>query len=427
MESRAGDNPCNYVSLGAPLHERTPNGASSTMPLRPANWLLALFSAAAVAGFVLVHQRALHDWQIDLHLYAYALDVWRAGLDPYRAEFLAMYYLYPPVFLYLEGFLANLLPGPWGRISFTALHLSATCALPLVLAHFYFRKPWLTPWFALLLFFASPRFTGMLVLCEMNIATILYFLGFVAAAPGIRRNRWEWFYVAVFLAAMVKFTFLAMLLLPLLAGRRQWIQSVICGAAVAAANLGQMVLWPQLYQEYRWAMTRGILDQQAFGFGVFGVMASYNSKHSGGVGRAPFVISGILAVLLAVSMFVLWRKLRSAYGSAIDLAGDGNWLALVVITIILVNPRLMQYDVDIALLAAYVLLVYGLRAKRLLLLYILLFLPSLLVPLVILNPHLHGVYESLIAFVAFGIGYWRLWREADGENPELLRPAATTA
>jgi hypothetical protein len=323
-----------------------------------------------------------------------------------------------------------LLPGSWGGLCYSALSIGATCALPLILAHFYFRKAWLTPWFALLLFFASPRFTGLLVFCEMNIATILYCAGFAAAVPGIQRNRWRWFYIVVFLAAMVKFTFLAMLLLPLLAARRQWIQSLLCGLAVGAANMGQGMLWPAEYQQYQWAMTKGILDQQAFGFGILGIMASYNSKHSGGVGTAPFIISGLVAFTPLLLMFLLWRKLSRPGASeaattdpassdpaasnpaTTALASNGNWLALVVSTIILVNPRLMQYDVDIALLAAFVLWVYGLRAKRLILLMLLLFLPSMVVPLMVLNPHLHGIYTAAVAYAGFALGYWRLWQEA---------------
>ena len=99
--------------------------------------------------------------------------------------------------------------------------MAATCALPLVLARFYFRRRWMGPLFALLLFFASPRFTGVLAFCGMNVASTLYLLALIAGIPGIRRNRWGWFYLAVIFAASIKISFLALLLLPLLAGRRQ--------------------------------------------------------------------------------------------------------------------------------------------------------------------------------------------------------------
>jgi hypothetical protein len=45
-----------------------------------------------------------------------------------------------------------------------------------------------------------------------------------------------------------------------------------------------------------------------------------------------------------------------------------------------------------------------------------LFLPSLAVPLVVLNPHLHGMYETLLVLAAFGLAFWRMWRETGSEQ-----------
>ena len=143
--------------------------------------------------------------------------------------------------------------------------------------------------FAILLFFASPRFTGVLAFCGMNIASTLYLLAFVAGVPGIRKNRWGWFYLAVFLAAIIKITFLALLLLPVLAGRRQWWRSALCGVAVIAANLGERSLWPSFYAGYQWALRQGILVQQSYGYGIFGVLASYHHTQEPRVGPGPYV------------------------------------------------------------------------------------------------------------------------------------------
>ena len=109
-------------------------------------------------------------------------------------------------------------------------------------------------------------------------------------------------------------------------------------------------------------------------------------------------------------MLVLHRRLEQA-GEAIN---NPIWLALVVITIILVNPRQMQYDEDIALFAGFILWVYALRARRPLVVMVVLFLPSLVIPMVVMNPHLHGTYETALSIAAFGMGYGRLWQEAGG-------------
>jgi hypothetical protein len=338
-----------------------------------------------------------------------------AGGTPYDASLSPLFFLYPPAFLYLAAGLSHLLPGGWGEPAYIALVIVATLVLPLILARFFFRQPWLGPLMAVLLFFASSRYTGMLALCSMNIASVLYSLSFVAAIPGLRRNRWTWFYLAVFFAAIIKITFLSLLLLPLLTGRRQWLRSIGCGVAVVAMNLLEKALVPALYDGYQWSLQQGIVAQQQFGYGIFGIVASYHHKQRSGAGLGAYAVAGVTIVVVLGLMFLLRRRMeRNLPGNnSPNLGNDGHWLALVLIAIILINPRVMQYDIDVALFAGFVLLVYALRTRRVLMLMTALFLPSLVVPLVVLNPHLHGIYETLLVMAAFGMGYRRLWAEMD--------------
>ena len=394
------------------MQQRTTHGAPAPTPIRPATLHVAAFFVIAAAVLWWMHRAHFASWRLeDLPVYSRALHDWQAGQNPYNAKLAPLYFLYPPVFLFLASFAGHLLPAHWGPTVFGVAHITATCALPLVLARYFFRQNWLDPLFALLLFFASPRFTGVLALSSGNVASILYCLTFVAAAPGLRRNRWEWFYLAVFLAAIVKISFLALLLLPVLAGRRQWLRAIACGTAVVAANLGERALWPALYRGYQWSLQQGILTEQSFGYGVFGALATYHYRLRG-IGMAADAVSGLLAALLVSLMLLLRRRLLRAGRRTEDLASNGVWLALVVLTAVAVNPRLMQYDMDIALFAGFVLWVYGLQTQRLLLLMTMLFLPTLVVPLVVLNPHMHGLYETVLVLGAFALAYWRMWREA---------------
>ena len=379
-------------------------------PARPSKLLLLLFFLAAAVTFWLVHRgHVMELWLEDLPVYERAIADWLSGRNPYNADLAPLYFLYPPVFLAMAGVGWHVLPSHWGPFVYGTLHLAATIAIPLVLARYYFRRTWMGPLFALLIFFASPRFTGVLALAGMNIASILYCLAFIAGIPGIKRNRWEWFYLAVFFAAIIKVTFLALLLLPLLAGKRQWLRSIACGALVVAVNFGQRLIWPDLYAGYQWALHQGILIQQSYGYGVFGVLASYHHTTNPKVGAGPYIVSLLISLGLFAAMLLLRRRLERL-GQSIT---NPIWLALIVVAVILVNPREMQYDVDIALFAGFVLWAYAVRARRLLILMTVLFLPSLLVPLVVLNPHLHGFYETALAFAAFALGYWRLWQDAN--------------
>jgi hypothetical protein len=401
------------------LQDRTTRRDSALPYPKPNNWTVAAFFGIAVVVFWLLHRSDLPDWWLeDLPVYANAVRTWLAGHSPYDASMAPLYFLYPPFFLYLARLLSLPVPAGWGETLYVVLEIVATCALPLVLARYFFRQSWLGPIFALLLFFASPRFTGVMALCSMNVASILYCGAFVAAVPGLRRNRWAWFYFAVFLAACIKITFLSLLLLPLLAGKRQWLRSVGCGVAVVAMNLAEKRMWPDLYAGYQWSLQQGILVQQQYGYGIFGIVATYHHNRRVGAGTAAYVVAGIFALAVLAMMFLLRRRLDrncclGLNGSESNgLASNGVWLALVVLSIVLVNPRQMQYDVDIALAAGFVLWIYGSKTDRVLAFMVVRFLPSLVVPFVVLNPHLHGIYETLLGMGAFSIGAWRLWQSS---------------
>lgn len=403
------------------MHDRLTPGASAPLPHRPAMPVVLVFFAAAALVFWLLHQGHVRDlWLEDFPVYARAVHSWLTGHDPYDASLAPLFFLYPPVFLYISSFLSHLAPANSGAATYAVVLTLAACAIPLLLARYFFRMVWLGPLFALLIFFASSRFTGVLALCSMNIASILYCLAFAAAVPGLRKDKWMWFYLAVFLAAIIKITFLALLLLPLLAGRRQWLRSIGCCAAVAAMNLLERILVPSLYEGYEWSLKQGILAEQQFGYGVFGIVATYHHKLHSGAGVGAYIVGGVFALTVLTLMFLLRRRLEPGG----ELANNGVWMALVVTTIILVNPREMQYDLDIALFSGFVLWVYGLRTQRLLVLLILLFLPSLVVPLVVLNPHLHGIYETMLVLAAFALAFWRMWREAGSEQAKMKRGAA---
>jgi hypothetical protein len=419
--------------MGEPLQASfTPDGFAREAAAPPQNRILMLMFVVAAAAFYFLHRGDFSLWWLeDLPVYTRAVSGWLAGYSPYNASLAPLFFLYPPAFLYLAGSLSYLVPAHWGPYIYMAANISAICAIPLILARFFFRQPWLSPLFALLLFFASPRFTGVLALCGMNVASLLYCVAFVAAIPGLRKNFWWFFYVAVLLAAMIKITFLALLLLPILAGRRQWLQSIACGLAVVGGNLAERIFTPDLYTGYQWSLKQAILTEKHYGYGVFGLMASFDDKWHQSVGPWPYIVSVLMAVVLVAGMILLRGRMDRA-GTPIS---NGNWLALVVTTIILVNPREMQYDVDIALLAAFVLFIYAIRGQRLLVkmtfsnrllvLVVVMFLPSLLMPKLIHTPHLWGIYEVSLAIEGFALGFWRMWRET--RTPSVIESGDQTA
>jgi hypothetical protein len=383
-----------------------------TEPLRPPpSYLIGILLAVVVCRHVYVqwainHALSLQSFVLTSEpIYRDALDDWLSGGDPYRTIHGPLRFVYPPIFLYVGGFLARVFPDHIGWYLYAFVHVASTIALPIVLARFYFRQTWLNAGFALLIFFAEPRLTGVLALTNGNIASALYLLAFLAMLPGVHANRWTLFYLAVFIGALVKLPLVLLLLLPLLTGKGQWRYCSICAVAIAAAYTLQRVFFSDLYAGYQWSLVQQIRVIHHYGYGVLGIAAGLEYKLYGKVSILPTIISGVFAAILIVALFLLRRRIG-------PLASDPLWLSLVVLSVILVSPRILNYDADIALFAAFVIFVNVLHTRRLLTLLVLLFLPSLFVPYFVNAQTLVGCYETLLLILAFAGGFFTLWRES---------------
>lgn len=371
----------------------------------PPAWLVACTFAFFAALYLFLNRHdLLYQWMEDLHVYAHAVQLSRFGVNPYYpVMFEGLHFVYPPVALYAGRGLAALLPGNsiW-IVGF--VHLTSVSLAPLVLARYYLRERWLTPALALLIWFGESRFTGILALYSANVAPTLYLACLLAAIPGLRRNHWRWFYAIVLLAALVKITFLIMLLLPLLAGERQWKRCLSCTTGVAALYALQARLFPALYAGYKWALLQQINGEHQYGYGVFGVAASLDEKLKRPVGLGVYALHVLfVAVLLGI---LFWLRQRHA-----DRRNPSLWMGLLLIAVIVVNPRVLHYDAYIALFAAYGVLAitFELDRWKLIGLLLLLFAPSLAVPYILHSKLMYGSYELCILLGALTAGIWRLW------------------
>ncbi len=381
-----------------------------TEPVRPPpSYLIAILLAVVACRHLYVQWAINHDLSLQSFVltneavYADALNDWLAGADPYRTIHGGLRFVYPPIFLDVGGFLARILPGHIGWYLYAVVHVASTIALPILLARFYFRQTWLNAGFALLIFFAEPRLTGVMALTNGNIASVLYLLAFLAMLPGIRANRWALFYVAVFVGALIKLPLVLLLLLPLLTGTGQWRYCSICVVAVAAAYGLQRVFSPGLYAGYQWSLVQQMTVIHHYGYGILGIASGLEYKLHGRVSTMPSLITGIFAGILIVALFLLRRRIDQP-------ASNRLWLSTVVLSVILISPRILPYDADIALFAAFVIFVNVLHTRRLIALLVLLFLPSLIVPYFVNAQTLVGCYETLLLLLAFAGGFFTLSR-----------------
>jgi hypothetical protein len=96
---------------------------------------------------------------------------------------------------------------------------------------------------------------------------------------------------------------------------------------------------------------------------------------------------------------------------------------MVLMTIIVVDPRMLHYDAYLALFAAFTVLATTLELDgwKLIALVAVLFAPSLAVPHLLHTKLMYGAYELLILLAALGAGLWSLWRKS-GPRLEPVTP-----
>lgn len=286
----------------------------------------------------------------DARIYGDAITRFRAGQSPYglTAE---LPFIYPPIFAIAGKWLAGLLTPAVGWRIYTAVHVTSVIAVPFILARFYLRELGYVEAFAL--FILAPFAVTENAVLGGNVAHPVYCAALLAAAPGLARNRWKWFYVIVVLASAVKITFLALLLLPILAGEGQVISSAITALVTGAIYLSQILWLPDLYRQFRMALTNQTFGARNYGFAPFGAAANLLERlHISGY----FIPGAVEILFVAAILLVLWqlRRLRKPEGS--------QWLALILVSIVLVNPRMFESDVATGLVAAYFLLLSNWRS-----------------------------------------------------------------
>lgn len=288
----------------------------------------------------------------DAHVYERAIHAFRAGVDPYAHDS-ALSFVYPPIVLHAAGVLRCAVHGEVAWKLYLLLTLLSAVAIPIAIANIYLRSRWFTAGCALLVATFHPFFTTAFSFFAGNIASILYASVLLAGIPGLRRNRWGWFYGAVVLAACVKVSMLAFLLLPLLLGSQQEVRSAAAALAVASVNAMQRILLPAEYEAYVEAARYQVLFHSEFGFGLCSTVFRI-VRRTANVPQAALVLAHLVTCgILAGALF--WARKRG-----VPAGLRSWWSSLVLLLAVLCNPRILAYDVAVLVLPlAYLLLEAG--------------------------------------------------------------------
>ena len=340
---------------------------------------------------------------VDAHVYRSAVATWLGGNTPYHFNS-TVNFLYPPVFLLTLAAIrrAILFHGFWPL--YLAAHVCATLLLPALLFRYFLQKHTWSLFGFYSLFFAAPGFLGMLSLWFGNIACICWATMLAAAIYGLEKNRWLLFYIAVFVCASIKITFLPVLLLPCLCGNRQFLKSVICAVATLAGLEAQSLMFPGLFAQFREILGLQTTIVGDVGKGAFGIF--FHLLH---LLHVPGLVLPT-AAYLAVTFLVLGMLLSLKHMYA-DRQPD-SWPTLVLLGVLFIIPRVQFYDLCLGFPLAFILATRLLRIRRQLLLYTILFLASLPWFIWARNSVINGGYEWMLIFGFFVISYREIAKRA---------------
>lgn len=316
-------------------------------------WLIALaaiplWPSIDHAGWdVGIYQDAIHSLLNHHDPYADALAL-QAAYHPALAHYpdlreLFSYirapfsYIYPPVTLPLLKFF-GVLPVPVAGALYWAIY--AACALSILWVGFLAAKPGERQVFALIVP-AVIFFPGLLqndTILSGNVVIIFYGLVLTAAVLGWRTGRWRCCYLAILLASCFKLPLLTLLAIPLFSARKQLGRVAVTAATGLAIFAVQPFLWPTLFHEFLEAVGHQFSFIRDFGCSPAGLVSNFLF----GIGIADPGVDLLVYLLYAVPLFIMLYDLSREF-----LRGRltrEQWSPVLLVGVVLLNPRIMQYD-----------------------------------------------------------------------------------
>ena len=184
-------------------------------------------------------------------------------------------------------------------------------------------------------------FPGLLsngVILSGNIAYILYGAVFATALIGWRRSQWMPFYAVILFATCVKAPLLSLILIAPLSGRKQWLPTLGVMAGALGLYALQPLFMPQLFRHYLEAVELQFSFNHDFGCSPAGLFS--NILYKRGLPYAPGCYFFFLAYALPVFAGLLYGARKYQRGN-LTLQ---QWAPVMLVGVLLLNPRIMEYD-----------------------------------------------------------------------------------
>jgi hypothetical protein len=270
----------------------------------------------------------------DYEVYRAAVDCFVGGGDPYSLDAGKLFFVYPPLFLRLFSVFG--FPETYGL----AIAVMAAVAL------FAMRDLRAQASFALLGFLTGGG--GLIAILTGNFTIIAHLLVIALAHAAYRAEKSTLapaaLALAILLFSALKFYFLAYAAIFLLLPRRRALLFLALPAGVVLVTLAQMALDHELWAAFSAALYRQTLANGDLGFTLFGIVERRYGLLLGGLA----LHEGVALAMIALAVGLRWRA-----GARAPNIRSQSELFYVLAALILVNPRLKDYD-----FAAFMVCVY---------------------------------------------------------------------
>jgi hypothetical protein len=184
-----------------------------------------------------------------------------------------------------------------------------------------------------------PGFLASGIILSGNVAYILYASTLLTAVFGWRNGRWRWFYLAVLIASCVKAPFLSLVVIPVLSARRQFVPAAVTIGVGLGIFAIQPLVWPTLFHHYLQAIGMQVSFNRDFGCSPAGLFSGLLFDRG-----MPYSPGGLIFFLCyAVPLIIFLLYISKAF--KLGRFSFQQWMPVMLVGIILLNPRLIEYDV----------------------------------------------------------------------------------
>jgi hypothetical protein len=246
-------------------------------------------------------------------------------------------YIYPPITLPLLQFF-GVLPVPLAGAIYWALY--AVSALSIVWVGLQATEPHERRPFALIApaVFFLPGLVQNDTILSGNVVIILYGSVLTSALLGWRKGRWSWCYVAILLASCFKLLLLTLLALPMLSARKQILRAALTAATSLVLFGVQPLLRPSLFRHFLEALGHQFAYNRDFGCSPAGLISNLLFDY----GVSYSVVGTVVYLAYAIPLFgLLYYLSREFLRGRLSFE---QWSPVLLVGVILLNPRIMQYD-----------------------------------------------------------------------------------